>query len=423
MNSDTFILALLVLLALLLIVVLIRSFRRPDDASKVLELQRRQLEEVNRRQIELLNQQHSQQLQSLATKYDQQIQTMRHDMATQFKALSSEVLQQNSRSLRESNSEQIEAILRPFKENIDSFRKAVNDSYVNENASRKSLYDQIEKLMRLNESIGKEAHNLTTALKGNSKVQGDWGEMILETLLENAGLQRGVNYDVQATRDSSGELIRSEEGGSLRPDVIIYLPDNQSIVVDSKVSLSAFVDYCNAETELEQKDAGKRHLQSVVNHINELDRKRYQRAVKGSADYVMMFIPNESAYVTATQLDINIWKYAYDRGVMLVSPTHLFSVMSIVTQLWQQDKQNKHALRIAEKGGKLYDKLVLFVESFESVGKSIGNAQEAFDKSRGQLMTGKGNALKQANDLRELGAKTTKQLPDRLLSDTDLPLT
>ena len=272
MNSDTFILALLVLLALLLIVVLIRSFRRPDDASKVLELQRRQLEEVNRRQIELLNQQHSQQLQSLATKYDQQIQTMRHDMATQFKALSSEVLQQNSRSLRESNSEQIEAILRPFKENIDSFRKAVNDSYVHENASRKSLYDQIEKLMRHNESIGKEAHNLTTALKGNSKVQGDWGEMILETLLENAGLQRGVNYDVQATRDSSGELIRSEEGGSLRPDVIIYLPDNQSIVVDSKVSLSAFVDYCNAETELEQKDAGKRHLQSVVNHINELDR-------------------------------------------------------------------------------------------------------------------------------------------------------
>ena len=273
---------------------------------------------------------------------------------------------------------------------------------------------QIERLVKLNETIGEEARNLTSALKGNSKVQGDWGEMILETLLENAGLERGINFETQLTRDSGGNVLKNDEGKLLRPDVLIKLPDNHSIIVDSKVSLTAFIDYCNAEDENVRIVAGKKHLQSVYAHIDELYAKMYQNNLKGAADYVMMFIPNESAYIAAVQLDINLWKYAYERGVIIVSPTHLFSVMSIVSQLWRQDKQNRNAMMIAERGGKLYDKLVLFMDSFEKVGKSIDDAMTSYNKSFNQLRTGKGNVLRQAEDMKALGAKASKSLPERL---------
>lgn len=413
MIIDFVIIVLMIAVFIYLCVVAVKMKKeRSNDA--LIESQRKQIIESLNRQIDLLNQQHARQIEMLTAKYEKQNESLRREMMLQFNVLASDVLKRNSESLKEANSEQIDALLRPLKENIESFKKTISEGYVKETSSRKLLEVQIERLVKLNETIGEEARNLTSALKGNSKVQGDWGEMILETLLENAGLERGINFETQLTRDSGGNVLKNDEGKLLRPDVLIKLPDNHSIIVDSKVSLTAFVDYCNAEDENVRIVAGKKHLQSVYAHIDELHAKMYQNNLKGVADYVMMFIPNESAYIAAVQLDINLWKYAYERGVIIVSPTHLFSVMSIVSQLWRQDKQNKNAMLIAERGGKLYDKLVLFMDSFEKVGKSIDDAMTSYNKSFNQLRTGKGNVLRQAEDMKNLGAKASKSLPERL---------
>lgn len=413
MIMDFVIIVLLIAVLIFLCVVAVKMKKeRSNDA--LIESQRKQMTESVNRQIDLLTRQHARQIEMLTAKYEQQNEALRQEMMLQFNVLASDVLKRNSESLKEANSEQIDALLRPLKENIESFKKTISEGYVKESSSRKLLEVQIERLVKLNETIGEEARNLTSALKGNSKVQGDWGEMILETLLENAGLERGINFETQLTRDSGGNVLKNDEGKLLRPDVLIKLPDNHSIIVDSKVSLTAFVDYCNAKDENVRIVAGKKHLQSVYAHIDELYAKMYQNNLKGAADYVMMFIPNESAYIAAVQLDINLWKYAYERGVIIVSPTHLFSVMSIVSQLWRQDKQNKNAMLIAERGGKLYDKLVLFMDSFEKVGKSIDDAMTSYNKSFNQLRTGKGNVLRQAEDMKALGAKASKSLPERL---------
>ena len=413
MIMDFVIIVLLIAVLIFLCVVAVKMKKEQSD-DVLIESQRKQMTESVNRQIDLLTRQHARQIEMLTAKYEQQNEALRQEMMLQFNVLASDVLKRNSESLKEANSEQIDALLRPLKENIESFKKTISEGYVKETSSRKLLEVQIERLVKLNETIGEEARNLTSALKGNSKVQGDWGEMILETLLENAGLERGINFETQLTRDSGGNVLKNDEGKLLRPDVLIKLPDNHSIIVDSKVSLTAFVDYCNAEDENVRIVAGKKHLQSVYAHIDELYAKMYQNNLKGAADYVMMFIPNESAYIAAVQLDINLWKYAYERGVIIVSPTHLFSVMSIVSQLWRQDKQNRNAMLIAERGGKLYDKLVLFMESFEKVGKSIDDAMTSYNKSFNQLRTGKGNVLRQAEDMKALGAKASKSLPERL---------
>ena len=413
MIMDFVIIVLLIAVLIFLCVVAVKMKKEQSD-DVLIESQRKQMTESVNRQIDLLTRQHAQQMEMLTAKYEKQNESLRREMMLQFNVLASDVLKRNSESLKEANSEQIDALLRPLKENIESFKKTISEGYVKESSSRKLLEVQIERLVKLNETIGEEARNLTSALKGNSKVQGDWGEMILETLLENAGLERGINFETQLTRDSGGNVLKNDEGKLLRPDVLIKLPDNHSIIVDSKVSLTAFVDYCNAEDENVRIVAGKKHLQSVYAHIDELYAKMYQNNLKGAADYVMMFIPNESAYIAAVQLDINLWKYAYERGVIIVSPTHLFSVMSIVSQLWRQDKQNRNAMMIAERGGKLYDKLVLFMDSFEKVGKSIDDAMTSYNKSFNQLRTGKGNVLRQAEDMKALGAKASKSLPERL---------
>lgn len=413
MIMDFVIIVLLIAVLIFLCVVAVKMKKEQSD-DVLIESQRKQMTESVNRQIDLLTRQHARQIEMLTAKYEQQNEALRQEMMLQFNVLASDVLKRNSESLKEANSEQIDALLRPLKENIESFKKTISEGYVKESSSRKLLEVQIERLVKLNETIGEEARNLTSALKGNSKVQGDWGEMILETLLENAGLERGINFETQLTRDSGGNVLKNDEGKLLRPDVLIKLPDNHSIIVDSKVSLTAFVDYCNAEDENVRIVAGKKHLQSVYAHIDELYAKMYQNNLKGAADYVMMFIPNESAYIAAVQLDINLWKYAYERGVIIVSPTHLFSVMSIVSQLWRQDKQNRNAMLIAERGGKLYDKLVLFMDSFEKVGKSIDDAMTSYNKSFNQLRTGKGNVLRQAEDMKALGAKASKSLPERL---------
>jgi len=327
-----------------------------------------------------------------------------------FEAAAARLLKLNTEDLSQTNKQQIEALLNPFQQNLSQLKQAVDRAYVDETAQRKSLTDQIERLMKVGMTIGEDARNLTSALKGNSKVQGDWGEMVLEELLQSCGLQRGIGYEVQVTRDANGQVLRDEEGHSMRPDVVVNMPDNQKIVIDSKVSLTAYVDYCNSLEQPARDACMQRHLKSVRSHIDELDSKGYLR-IKNTADYVMMFIPNEAAYIAAVQAEPTLWKYAFDRHVVLVSPTHLYSVVSIIAQMWRQDAQNKNAMQIAERGGKLYDKLAGALQDFRKINDQIARLQEVYNTVDSRLYTGRGCVASQAEKLRELGVNAKKKLP------------
>lgn len=403
-----------------------------DLLNKQYETRLEAMQTRQEQQLEAIQLRHEQQLNSLKAEYEQrrqaeeqksrrELETLRQESANQFQALAASIMKTQTEGLKQQNMEQLEAILRPLSENIDGFRKAVNDTYVQENASRKSLTDQIDRLMKLNESIGSEARNLTSALKGNSKVQGDWGEMILETMLQNAGLEKGIHYVTQLTHDDDGSVLKDDEGKRQRPDVVVNMPDSRRLIIDSKVSLTAFTEYCAEENPERRKQLVKEHLASVKRHIDELAAKKYQNSITGSADHVMMFIPNEGAYIAAVQEDTDLWQYAYTRHVALVSPTHLFSSMRIVSQLWVQDKQNRNTLEIARKGGALYDKVMLYMESMQELGNALEKARTSYDTALTRLATGRGNVAKLSSDLQKLGAKATKVMPPAIagLMDAD----
>ena len=306
-------------------------------------------------------------------------------------------------------------ILKPLKDNISDFQKTITDTYVNETKERSALNQHLQHLMELNKSIGKEARELTEALTGNTKVQGDWGELVLESILEKSGLIEGENYYVQKTHQDEGGTIVGDNSRRLRPDVVVVLPDKKYIVIDSKVSLSAYVNYVNADSEEEREKYGKAHVASVRAHLRELENKRYQDYVgmeeDSRMDYVLMFIPNEHAYMAAMSLDKNLWADAYEKRVVVISPAHVISTLRLIAQLWNRDKQTKNALKIAEEGGKLYDKFVGFVEDMEGIGNGLQKARDSYEKAFNKLQTGNGNLISKTQKLKELGAKATKSLP------------
>lgn len=337
-----------------------------------------------------------------------------------FQNIANEILTHNSRIFKEQNETRLSEILTPLKENIEQFKKTINDSYSNEARERFSLQERIKELIELNQSISKEAKDLTTALKGNSKVQGDWGEMILENILEKSGLEKGREYTVQQTTDENGNTLRNENGTALRPDVVINYPGDRYVVIDSKVSLSAYVNYINSETQEEQETYAKQHLTSVRNHIAELRNKKYQDYVGGGkTDFVMMFIPNEAAYITAMQLDSNLWQDAYDVRVLLVSPTQLISALRLVAQLWSHDRQTRNAIEIAKVGGNMYDKFVGFVDDMYKIEKSIKQANDTYNSAMNKLHEGRGNLVSYAEKMRTLGAKASKSLPEQLKNEIE----
>ncbi len=332
-----------------------------------------------------------------------------------FQNIANEILAHNSRIFKEQNETRLSEILTPLKDNIEQFKKTITDSYSNEARERFSLQERIKELIELNQSISKEAKDLTTALKGNSKVQGDWGEMILENILEKSGLEKGREYNVQVTTDENGKTLRNDEGTALRPDVVVNYPGDRYVVIDSKVSLSAYVNYINSETPEEQETYAKQHLASVRNHIAELRDKKYQDYVGGGkTDFVMMFIPNEAAYITAMQLDSKLWQDAYDVRVLLVSPTQLISALRLVAQLWSHDRQTRNAIEIAKAGGLMYDKFVGFIDDMNKIEKAINHAHDTYNTAMNKLHTGRGNLVSYAEKMRTLGAKASKSLPEQL---------
>lgn len=334
----------------------------------------------------------------------------------QFRILANEIFTKQSDNFRQNSEAQLSAILNPLKENINEFKKTITDNYVAEAKERHTLNAHLENLMSLNQSIGKEARELTNALKGDTKVQGDWGELILETILEKSGLARDENYFVQSTRNDDGELLKNEKGQMLRPDVVVCLPDKKYIVIDSKVSLTAYNSYINADDEKEREAYGKAHVASVRSHIKELDTKQYQNYVGVSPnsrlDYVLMFVPNEQAYLIAMSLDKSLWQEAFEKHVVIISPAHVISTLRLIAQLWTRDKQTKNALQIAEESGKLYDKFVGFINDMKDIETGITKLHATYDNAFKKLSTGRGNLIEKAKGLKALGAKATKALPE-----------
>lgn len=347
--------------------------------------------------------------------------SVREETKAQFKSLAADIFSSQSEKFKEANETRLSEILNPLKEDIKDFKRRVDDTYMNSSKERTLLGEQMKRLMDLNMSIGKEARDLTEALSGNTKVQGDWGEMVLETILVKSGLVEGENYFVQRTKNDDGTQIKNDDNGRLRPDVVVALPDKKCIVIDSKVSLTAYVNYINADNEDDRQRFGKAHLLSVRSHLKELETKRYQDFVgvgnDDRIDYVLMFIPNEHAYMAAMTLDNNLWMEAYEKRVVIISPAHVISTLRLIAQLWTRDKQTKNALKIAEEGGKLYDKFVGFVNDMQTVEQSLGKASEAYTSAMSKLHTGRGCIVSKVENLKKLGAKTSKTLPSDMLPE------
>ncbi len=335
----------------------------------------------------------------------------------EIEALAERVMKSNSQQLTEKNEEKMTEILKPLKAELGDFKKKVEETYEKESKERFSLGREIDRLVKMSEQVSQEANNLTSALKGNVKMQGNWGEMILESILEHSGLTRGREYETQTfLRDNAGNVIKDENGRGLQPDVIISYPDQRKVIIDSKVSLVAWDQYVQETTVDAQNQYLKSHILSLRNHIDGLSKKNYPRYAQ-ALDYVLLFVPVEPAFLEAVKTDTQLWKYAYDKKIMLVSPTNLLAVLRIIADLWKVEQQNRNAIEIAERAGALYDKFTGFVENLEAVGKKIGEAQKNYDDAFKQLSTGRGNLVNRVEELRKMGANASKQLPDRLLNE------
>jgi DNA recombination protein RmuC len=342
---------------------------------------------------------------------------LREQFRLEFSELAQKILDDNSKKFAESNEEKIKQILEPLKLNISEFKQKVEDTYDKESKERFSLGKEVQRLIEMSQLVSKEANNLTTALKGNNKVQGNWGEMILESLLENSGLTKGREYFIQEfIRDTAGNIIKDEHGKGLQPDVTIYYPDQRKIIIDSKVSLVAWEQCIGCDDKETQRQFLLEHIRSIKLHIEGLSRKNYPRYAL-ALDYVLLFIPIEPAFLEAVKTDLQLWKFAYEKKILLVSPTNLFAVLKIVADLWKVEQQNRNAIDIAEKAGALYDKFYGFIENLESVGKKIEDATNCYTEAFKQLSSGRGNIIGRVQELKKMGAKANKQLPDRLLLD------
>lgn len=320
---------------------------------------------------------------------------------TQFRNLATEILGEQSERFKQTNREAIDILLKPFRDNIGEFRKRVEEIYVTQTSQRGELKAELKRLMELNQHISTEARNLTDALKGNSKVQGDWGEMLLETILDSSALLKGIHYETQYN-------IKDEEGRNLRPDVVLHLPEKKDIVIDSKVSLTAYVGYMSAQDEEERRRHLAAHVASVRQHVVELGRKEYQRRLN-SPDFVIMFVPNEPAFLAALQNDPAIWSDAYDRKVIVSSPTNLFALLKLVADLWKYNDQDKNTKEIAACGLKLYEQLVAFTGSLEGVGTALEKARDAYEDAHKRLCTGNDNIIRVGERLRRTARLQTRR--------------
>lgn len=332
----------------------------------------------------------------------------KNQLKIEFENLAGSILTENSKRFAEQNKSDMDIILSPFKTQIADFKKKVEDLYIDEAKERSSLKVEIESLRKLNEQISNEAENLTNALKQDVKSQGDWGEIKLEMVLQASGLTKGLEYDVQLN-------LKDENGTNFRPDVVVHLPDNRDIIIDSKVSLTAYERYVNADSNAAKEIAMKEHVISLKKHIRELSEKNYHKLYGiNSLDFVLMFVYNEASYIAAIDYDRELLKEAFNKKILIAAPFTLYGTLKIINSLWKYDEQNKNAREIADRAAKLYDKFVGFVETFKVVGSNIHKVNASYNDALKKLATGKGNLIGQTEKLVELGVVPNKALPDNL---------
>ncbi len=328
---------------------------------------------------------------------------------TEFRNLANEILEEKSKKFTEQNKTNLDQILKPLGEKIKDFEKKVEETYDKESQQRFSLKEEVKRLAELNQQVSKETSSLTKALKGESKTQGNWGEVILESILERTGLRKGYEYTVQ-------DSFTTDSNQRYQSDVIVHYPGERSIIIDSKVTLTAYDSYTAAETEEEKQAALKAHLISVKNHINDLASKNYQdiAGIK-TLDFIVMFMPVEPAYLLAVQNEPQLWTYAYEKRILLISPTNLIAVLKMIESLWKQEYQNRNVLEIARQGGELYDKFVGLIDDLIDMGTKLKQTHKSYEASMNKLSSGKGNLVGKVQKLRELGVKAKKTLPESML--------
>ncbi len=339
----------------------------------------------------------------------EEMENLQERFKEEFENLANKILEEKSKKFTEQNKEKLDQLLKPLSEKMEAFKKKVEETHKDEVEARGSLKQELKNLMELNKKMSEEAKNLTKALKGESKTQGSWGEVILQRILEKSGLTKGREYEIQ-------ESHTTEEGRRLQPDVVVHLPDDKHLVIDSKVTLTAYERYVSTEDDSERETALKQHVTSIRGHVKSLSKKNYQNLYGGkSPDFVLMFVPIESAFGLALQQDTDLYYEAFEKNIVIVSPSTLLATLATIDSVWKQEYQNKHAMEIAERGGALYDKFVLFVESMQDIGQRIRQTRESYDQAMTRLSAGQGNVIRQVEMLRELGAKANKQLPGDLV--------
>ena len=339
--------------------------------------------------------------------FKDETKALQRQLKVEFKNIATEILKEKSKDFSEHNN----SLLKPFKNQLESFEKTVQNQLKDNIARDASLKAQLQQLTALNQQISQEATNLTNALKGDNKFQGNWGELILERVLESSGLEKGVEYNIQVSLTNSDEE-------RIQPDAIVYLPDDKHIIIDSKVSLIAYEKYVNSSHDGEKERHLKSHLLSVKNHIKQLSEKKYQTA-KGitTPDFILLFVPIEASFGLAVKEDIEVFNYAWNKNIVLVSPSTLLATLKTISSLWKQEKQNKNVLKIAEESGKLYDKFVGFVTDLSKIEKSLDRTSKDFSEAQKKLYEGKGNIVSRIEKIKELGAKTTKKIDEKYLEE------
>ena len=341
------------------------------------------------------------------------LEKMHQQFTLEFENLSAKILDEKSRKFTEQNRTNLDIILNPLKEKIKEFEQKVEQSYKLESTERNSLKGEIKSLIDLNKQISEEANNLTRALKGDTKKQGNWGEVILERILERSGLVKGSEYDLQYSTSN-------DEGRRIQPDVIVNLPDKKHIVIDSKVSLVAYEAMVNAKTDEDREKYLRDHVSSIRSHVRILSEKNYASSQEfHTPDFVLLFMPIEPSFATAVQEDTDLYNFAWERRIVLVSPTTLLATLTTVSSIWKQERQTKNAMEIARVGGALYDKFHNFIKDLNIVGDRIRSAQQSHDDAVSKLYTGSGNIIKRVEELKKLGAKTTKEIPQNLLESAE----
>ncbi|SDI55058.1 DNA recombination protein RmuC [Chryseobacterium jejuense] len=351
----------------------------------------------------------------------EEITKIQDESKLQFENLANKILEEKTEKFTTLNQNNLKNILDPFQEKITDLKNRVNEAYEKENKERFSLAEKVKELAELNQQISEDAKKLTRALKGESKTQGNWGEMILESILEKSGLVKGREYFLEhELRDEDNKALFSEfSGKKMRPDAVIKYPDERNVIVDSKVSLTAFTELVDETDQEIYTMKLNQHLSSIKNHIMQLSQKAYDDYGK-SLDFVMMFIPSEPAYIAAMQADQNLWNYAYERRILLLNPSNLITSLKLIADLWKREYQNKNALEIAERGARLYDKFVGFVDNLEKVGRNLDLAKNVYNDAYKQLYTGNDNLVIQTQKLKSLGIKNKKDLPQSLIDNSNL---